>query len=122
MSKKILAVDDSVTMRKMVSVTLQRGGYEVIEAVDGVDALEKAQNETVDLVLIDINMPRMDGLTLIQELRKLEAYDQKPLLVLTTEASDEMKEKGRLAGANGWIVKPFSPEKLLQIVERVIGK
>ena len=81
MSKKILAVDDSVTMRKMVSVTLQRGGYEVIEAVDGVDALEKAQNETVDLVLIDINMPRMDGLTLIQELRKLEAYDQKPLLV-----------------------------------------
>lgn len=122
MAKKILAVDDSVTMRKMVSVTLQRGGYEVVEAIDGVDALEKAKTAEVDLVLADINMPNMDGLTLIQELRKLQAYVLKPILVLTTESSDEMKAKGRAVGATGWIVKPFSPEKLLQVIERVIGK
>lgn len=122
MAKKILAVDDSVTMRKMVSVTLQRGGYEVVEAIDGVDALEKARTAEVDLVLADINMPNMDGLTLIQELRKLQEYVLKPILVLTTESSDEMKAKGRAVGATGWIVKPFSPEKLLQVIERVIGK
>ncbi len=122
MAKKILAVDDSVTMRKMVSVTLQRGGYEVVEAIDGVDALEKAKTAEVDLVLADINMPNMDGLTLIQELRKLQEYVLKPILVLTTESSDEMKAKGRAVGATGWIVKPFSPEKLLQVIERVIGK
>jgi two-component system chemotaxis response regulator CheY len=122
MAKKILAVDDSVTMRKMVSVTLQRGGYDVVEAIDGVDALEKAKTDEVDLVLADVNMPNMDGLTLIQELRKLKAYASKPILVLTTESSDEMKAKGRAVGATGWIVKPFSPEKLLQVIERVIGK
>ncbi|MBI5746008.1 MAG: response regulator [Nitrospirae bacterium] len=121
MSKIILTADDSVSIRQMVSFTLKSAGYEVVEAVDGHDALEKAKTKTTQLVLTDQNMPKMDGLTLIKSLRALPQYKSVPILMLTTEASDAMKAQGRAAGATGWLVKPFDPEKLLEVVKKVIG-
>ncbi len=116
----ILAVDDSASMRQMVAFTLKGAGYNVIEAADGQEALDKARGESVDLVLTDQNMPRMDGLTLVQKLRGLASYATTPILILTTESSDEMKAKGKAAGATGWLVKPFDPAKLLAVVQKVI--
>jgi two-component system, chemotaxis family, chemotaxis protein CheY len=116
----ILAVDDSASMRQMVAFTLKGAGYNVIEAADGQEALDKARGEAVDLVLTDQNMPRMDGLTLVQNLRALASYATTPILILTTESSDEMKAKGKAAGATGWLVKPFDPAKLLAVVQKVI--
>lgn len=121
MSKKILAVDDSGSLRQMLGFTLRSGGYQVTDAVDGVDGLQKAQASPFDLVLTDQNMPNMDGLTLIRRLRAEPAYRSVPILMLTTESSAEMKAKGREAGANGWMVKPFDPNKLLEVVAKVIG-
>jgi two-component system chemotaxis response regulator CheY len=102
LAKKILAVDDSMTMRKMVGMTLTRGGFDVTEAFDGIDALEKASMETFDLVLADVNMPRMDGLTMIAKLREIESYKTKPILVLTTESGHDMREKGK-SGRGQWL-------------------
>ena len=119
--KTILAVDDSGSLRQMVVFSLKAAGYQVTEAIDGQDGLEKARNRTFDLVLTDQNMPRMDGLTLIKSLRTLQGYQRVPILMLTTEASDEMKIKGKAAGANGWLVKPFDPQRLTEVVKRVIG-
>lgn len=116
----ILAVDDSASMRKMVSFTLLGAGYKVVEAVDGQDALEKAQNQTFDLVLTDQNMPRMDGLSLTKKLREHPNFVQTPILILTTESSDQMKQAGRAAGATGWLVKPFDPNRLIEIIQKVI--
>ncbi|MES2770643.1 MAG: response regulator [Pseudomonadota bacterium] len=121
MAKLILAVDDSASIRQMVSFTLKSAGYEIIDAVDGVDGLEKAKGKTVDLILTDQNMPRMDGLTLIRSLRALAQYKTTPILMLTTESSDAMKAQGRAAGATGWLVKPFDPQKLIEVVRKVIG-
>ncbi len=121
MGKKILAVDDSQTMRQMVCYTLRGAGYEVIEAEDGVDALGKAEKELFHMVLIDHNMPRMDGLTLVSHLRVMPAYKSVPIVFLTTESSDAIKVQGRAAGATGWMVKPFDPERLLEVVKKVIG-
>ena len=121
MAKTILAVDDSSSLRQMVAFSLKAAGYLVVEAVDGQDGLEKAKQQTVDLVLTDQNMPRMDGLTLIKLLRELPTYQKVPILMLTTESSDEMKQKGRAAGANGWLVKPFDPQRLNEVVKKVIG-
>lgn len=121
MSKTILAVDDSGSLRQMVVFSLKAAGYNVTEAVDGVDALDKAKAHTFDLVLTDQNMPRMDGLTLIRSLRELSSYQRVPILMLTTEFSDEMKAKGKAAGANGWLVKPFDPQRLTEVVRKVIG-
>jgi two-component system chemotaxis response regulator CheY len=121
MAKTILAVDDSGSLRQMVAFSLKAAGYQVIEAVDGQDGLEKAKAQVVDLVLTDQNMPRMDGLTLIKSLRALPSYQRVPILMLTTESGDEMKAKGRAAGANGWLVKPFDPQKLTEVVKKVIG-
>jgi two-component system, chemotaxis family, chemotaxis protein CheY len=118
---RILAVDDSPAMRQMVSVTLRSAGHEVLEASDGRDALDIARKEpAVDLVITDINMPNMDGITLVKELRRLAHYQGVPLLVLTTEASAQKKQEGKAAGATGWIVKPFNPERLLATVARVV--
>jgi two-component system chemotaxis response regulator CheY len=117
----ILAVDDSASIRQMVSFTLKSSGYEVIEAVDGMDGLDKAKAKTVNLILSDQNMPRMDGLTLIKSLRALPQYKTVPILMLTTESSDAMKQQGRAAGATGWLVKPFDPQKLIEVVKKVIG-
>ena len=121
MAKTILAVDDSASLRQMVSFTLKSSGYEVIEAVDGQDGLDKAKSRTVNLILTDQNMPRMDGLTLIRNLRALPQYKTTPILMLTTESSDAMKQQGRAVGATGWLVKPFDPQKLTEVVKKVIG-
>jgi two-component system chemotaxis response regulator CheY len=116
----ILAVDDSPSMRKMVSFTLTGAGYQVIEAVDGQDAYEKAQAQSFDLVLTDQNMPRLDGLGLTRKLREHPQFKTTPILVLTTESSDLMKQAGREAGATGWLVKPFDPARLLEVIKKVI--
>jgi two-component system chemotaxis response regulator CheY len=118
--QSILAVDDSASMRQMVSYTHKGAGYNVIEAADGQEALEKARAQQVDLVLTDQNMPRMDGITLVKQLRAMHAFAATPMLILTTESSEEMKAKGKAAGATGWLVKPFDPAKLLDVVKRVI--
>jgi two-component system chemotaxis response regulator CheY len=118
---RILAVDDSAAMRQIVGVTLKGAGYEVVSAEDGQEALEFARRETVDLVITDVNMPRMDGISLVRELRQLATYRLIPLLVLTTEASTEKKLEGKSAGATGWVVKPFNPERLLATVAKVLG-
>jgi len=118
----ILAVDDSASMRQMVSFTLKAAGYTVIEAADGQEAFELAREAPVDLVLTDQNMPRMDGITLVRSLRGLPDYESTPILILTTESSQEMKDKGRAAGATGWLVKPFDPARLISVVQRVLGQ
>jgi len=118
--RKILAVDDSASMRQMVSFTLERAGYDVMQACDGVEALGLAKKEVVDLVLTDVNMPNMDGIALIKELRNLPDYTHIPILTLTTEGGADKKQLGRDAGATGWIVKPFNPEVLIDTIEKVI--
>jgi two-component system chemotaxis response regulator CheY len=117
---RILTVDDSAAMRQMVEVTLTSAGYDVAQACDGREALNIAETNTFDLVITDVNMPEMDGLTLVRELRGLASYRHTPLLVLTTEATAERKLEGREAGATGWIVKPFNPDKLLATVAKVL--
>ncbi len=121
MGKVVLTVDDSASIRQMVGFTLKSAGYEVMDASDGEDGLHKAKTRTVDLILTDQNMPRMDGLTLIRSLRALPQYRTTPILMLTTESSEAMKSAGRAAGATGWLVKPFDPQKLLEVVRKVIG-
>jgi two-component system chemotaxis response regulator CheY len=121
MGKLVLTVDDSASIRQMVAFTLKSAGYEVMEAVDGEDGLNKAKSRSPDLVLTDQNMPKMDGLTLIKTLRTMPQYRSTPILMLTTESSDAMKSSGKAAGATGWLVKPFDPQKLLEVVKKVIG-
>lgn len=118
--RTILAVDDSASMRQMVKYTLEGAGYTVVQAADGVDALDYARRADADLVLTDVNMPRMDGITLVRELRALNNYKFTPMLVLTTESGQETRQRGKQAGATGWIVKPFNPEQLLKTIERVL--
>jgi len=120
---KLLIVDDSTMLRDMLSYALIEGGYnDVVEAVDGLDGLNKVKEEQFDLIISDINMPNMDGLTFVEEVRKLSQYSKVPILVLTTERSDEMKLKGKDVGATGWIIKPFVPEQLLKAVNIVLSK
>ena len=121
MAKMVLTVDDSASIRQMVAFTLKSAGYDVIEAADGNAGLAQAKSNNVQLVLTDQNMPGMDGLTLIKSLRALPNYKATPILMLTTESSDTMKSQGRAAGATGWLVKPFDPQKLLEVVRKVIG-
>lgn len=116
----ILAVDDSASMRQMVTFTLKAAGYNVVDAVDGVDALSKAKSNKIDLVITDVNMPNMDGITLIRELRALPNYKFTPMLMLTTESGVEKKSEGKSAGATGWIVKPFNPDQLLATIKKVL--
>ncbi|MGB5868478.1 MAG: response regulator [Arcobacteraceae bacterium] len=120
---KLLIVDDSTMLRDMLSYALNEGGYnDVTEAVDGLDGLNKAKETDFDLVITDINMPNMDGITLVSELRSLPQYKTSPILVLTTERGDEMKSKGKASGATGWIVKPFVPDQLLKAVNIVLKR
>jgi two-component system chemotaxis response regulator CheY len=119
--KRVLTVDDSRTMREMVAFTLKGAGYEVVEANDGQHALNVLGTSKVDLVIADLNMPVMDGLTLIRKLRATAQYRTTPILMLTTEADDKKKAEGRAAGATGWIVKPFDPGKLISVVQKVCG-
>jgi len=117
----ILAVDDSASMRQMVSFTLKGAGYTVVEAVDGVDALNKAKTQKFDCVVTDVNMPNKDGITLIRDLRALPNYKFVPMLMLTTESGMDKKQAGKAAGATGWIVKPFNPDQLLKTIKKVLG-
>lgn len=119
MSKRVLAVDDSKTMRDMVSFTLKQQGFEVVEAEDGEDALQKSLEGEFDLVISDVNMPKMDGITLVGKLRKDPRFRSTPILILTTEADASKKTAGKEAGATGWIVKPFDPQQLVGVVNRV---
>jgi two-component system chemotaxis response regulator CheY len=121
MSKNILVVDDSPSIRQMVEVTLKSTPHSVTTAKDGQEALDMCNRNRYDFVLTDQNMPRMDGITLIKSLRSLSTYRTTPIIVLTTEAGDAMKAQGRAAGATGWMVKPFDPTKLLQVVKKVLG-
>ena len=116
----ILAVDDSISMRQMVSFTLKNAGYEVVEAVDGEDAFDKASEREFDLVLTDQNMPRLDGIGLTRRLREQPKFKNTPILILTTESSDQIKQAGRAAGATGWLVKPFDPAKLIEVIKKVV--
>jgi two-component system chemotaxis response regulator CheY len=120
MAKRILAVDDSATMRQLVRMTLTRAGYEVVEAEDGAKGLQKATAETFDMVLSDINMPNMNGMDLLRNLRQMAQYKFIPIVLVTTESQLEKKQEGKRAGATGWIVKPFEPEQLLAVIAKVL--
>ena len=120
MTRTVLVVDDSATIRQMVSFTLKQAGFAVLEAVDGQDALERLDGQRVDLVITDLNMPRVDGITFIRNLRTRAAVKYTPVLMLTTESQESKRQEGRAAGATGWIVKPFHPEKLLQVIGKVL--
>ncbi len=117
----ILAVDDSASIRQMVTMTLKLAGHQVTEATDGVEGLSKAKGAKYDLILTDVNMPNMDGITLVKELRGLSDYRFTPILVLTTESGVNKKGEGKAAGATGWLVKPFDPDQLTATVKRVLG-
>jgi two-component system chemotaxis response regulator CheY len=118
--RKVLIVDDSLSMRQMVSFTLRQGGFDVLEAGHGQEALDKLRSAVVDLIITDLNMPVMDGITLIRNLRAQPAMKSKPILMLTTEGLAAKKEQGKAAGATGWIVKPFDPDKLLATLAKVL--
>jgi two-component system chemotaxis response regulator CheY len=120
MAKTVLVIDDSRTTRQFVRDTLTAAGYAVIEAEDGVDALGKLSTEKVHLMVCDVNMPRMDGLTFVGKVKDLAAHRFTPIVMLTTEASGEMVEKGKAAGAKGWMVKPFKPEQLLAVASKLV--
>lgn len=120
MGKTILTVDDSASIRQMVKFTLSKEGYNVVEACDGKDALSKISGVPVDMVVTDLNMPNMDGITLIKELRAQPRYKFIPIIMLTTESQDSKKSEGKSAGATGWIVKPFKPEQLLTVTKKVM--
>jgi two-component system chemotaxis response regulator CheY len=121
MSKVILTVDDSASVRQMVSFTLKGAGYQVIEATDGEDALNKIGHSSVNMIITDLNMPGMDGIALIRNARANPALKFIPIIMLTTESQAEKKQEGKQAGATGWIVKPFKPEQLLAVVKKVLG-
>ena len=121
MGKIIMTADDSASVRQMVSFTLKQRGYEVVEAVDGKDALQKLGAQKVDMLITDLNMPNLDGIGLIKGARALPACRFIPIVMLTTESQDARKQEGKAAGATGWIVKPFKPEQLLAVVKKVLG-
>ena len=116
----LLVVDDSASMREMVEYALSSAGHDITCAVDGVQALEIARKLPFDLVVTDIHMPNMDGIELLRKLRATSTYQFIPILVLTTDSDESLKEEGKAAGATGWIVKPFNPEKLIQLINRVL--
>jgi two-component system, chemotaxis family, chemotaxis protein CheY len=121
MSRTIMTVDDSASIRQMVSFTLKQAGYQVVEAVDGKDALAKLAGSTVHMMLTDLNMPNMDGIELIRRVRANPSCKFIPIVMLTTESQVEKKQAGKAAGATGWIVKPFEPDQLLAVVKKVLG-
>lgn len=120
MNKTILVVDDSASMRQVVSMALKGGGYDVFDACDGKDALTKLSGQKIHLVISDVNMPNMDGITFVREMKKNAAYKFVPVVMLTTEGSAEKKKAGQDAGAKAWIVKPFQPAQLLAVVSKLL--
>ena len=121
MTASILTVDDSVSVRMTTRIALTGAGYKVTEAVDGLDGLNKAKATRFDLVITDLNMPNMDGVSLIKSVRADQRFKFMPILMLTTESQESRKQEGRAAGATGWIVKPFNPEQLLAVIRKVLG-
>lgn len=121
MSKRIMTVDDSASIRQMVGFTLRNAGYEVVEASDGREALTRLAAQPAHMVITDLNMPNLDGIGLIRELRSKPAYRFIPIIMLTTESQDATKQEGKRAGATGWIVKPFKAEQLLSVIKKVLG-
>ena len=120
MAKTILVVDDSASVRQVVSIALKGAGYEVLQACDGKDGLAKLTGEKVHLIISDVNMPNMDGITMVTEVKKLPSYKFVPIIMLTTEGADEKKKQGQVAGAKAWIVKPFQPAQMLKAVSMLI--
>lgn len=121
MTKSILIVDDSASVRSVVSIALKGAGYDVEQACDGVDGLSKLDGKRFHLIVSDVNMPNMDGITFVKELKKIAAYKFTPVCMLTTEAGQEKMQEGKAVGAKAWIVKPFQPPKLLAVVEKLIA-
>ena len=121
MEKCIMTVDDSASVRQMVAYTLKSAGYRVVEAVDGKDALSKLAGSSVHMIITDLNMPNLDGIGLIKEVRSSASHKFVPVVMLTTESQDAKKMEGKQAGATGWIIKPFKPEQLLTVVKKVLG-
>lgn len=122
MTAKILTVDDSASIRLTTRVTLTNAGYDVTEAVDGMDGINKLNGNQFDLVITDLNMPNMDGLTMIRELRKIPAQMGVPVIFLTTESDGELRQQAKAAGATGWLTKPFDPDNLVKIARKVLGR
>ncbi len=120
MSKVIMTVDDSASVRQMVAFTLKQGGYQVLEAADGVDALSKLDGSSVHMMFVDLNMPNMDGIELIKHVRAKQEFKFVPIIMLTTESQDKKKQEGKAAGATGWIVKPFKPDQLIGVISKVL--
>ena len=121
MAKTIMTADDSASVRQMVSFTLKQAGYDVVEAVDGQDAFDKLKNNSVNMLITDLNMPNIDGIELIKKVRGESKYRFMPIIMLTTESQASKKQDGKAAGATGWIVKPFKPEQLLAVIKKVLG-
>jgi two-component system chemotaxis response regulator CheY len=121
MKKTIMTVDDSASVRLMVKFTLAELGFEIVEAVDGSDALRKIEKKPVQMLITDINMPELDGISLVKKVREIPACKFIPIIMLTTESQEEKKREGKKAGATGWIVKPFRPDQLVAVVRRVMG-
>jgi len=120
MGKSILIVDDSSSLRQVVSIALKGAGYDVIEACDGKDALTKLSGQKVHLIISDVNMPKMDGITLVKEIKQMANYKFTPIIMLTTESQEAKKQEGQAAGAKAWVVKPFQPDQMLTAVSKLI--
>lgn len=120
MAKTVMVVDDSISLRQVVSIALRGAGYAVVEACDGSDALKKLGSQRVNLVISDVNMPNMDGITFVKEVKKLPDYKFTPVIMLTTEAGEDKKAAGQAAGAKAWVVKPFKPEQMITAVAKLI--
>jgi two-component system, chemotaxis family, chemotaxis protein CheY len=120
MAKTILIADDSASLRQVVSISLKGAGYDVIEACDGVDALSKLDGRKIHLIISDVNMPKMDGITFVTEAKKLPDYRFTPIVMLTTEAGEGKKQAGQAAGAKAWVVKPFQPAQMLTVVSKLV--
>jgi len=120
MTKRIMVIDDSASLREAVGSALTDAGYEVVEAMDGKDALEKLDGRKLDLMICDVHMPGMDGIALVREVKRLPNYRFVPIIMLTTESSEERKEAGQIAGAKAWVVKPFRPKQILSAVSKLV--
>ncbi|MEK6790873.1 MAG: response regulator [Deltaproteobacteria bacterium] len=120
MPKTVMIVDDSASIRQVVTIVLKSGGYDVVEASDGVDAINKLGKQKVSLVVCDVNMPRMDGLTFLKAIKASQLHRFTPVIMLTTESQESKKQEGRLAGAKAWVVKPFKPEQMLEAVSKLM--
>ncbi|MFY9514255.1 MAG: response regulator [Rubrivivax sp.] len=120
MAKTIMIVDDSASLRQVVAISLRSAGYDVLEGCDGADALKKLTGQKVHLIISDVNMPNMDGISLVKAVKELPAYKFTPIVMLTTESQETKKKEGQAAGAKAWMLKPFNPPQLLSVVQKLV--